>query len=43
MELSDIRRLTPITQEYAYFQIRGFAARDARPVNLGSAAIYGVR
>ena len=28
MQLSDIRRLTPITQEYAYFQSSGFYAKD---------------
>ena len=27
MELSDIRRLTPITQEYAYFQSSGFSPK----------------
>ena len=27
MQLSDIRRLTPITQEYAYFQSSGFTPK----------------
>ena len=27
MQLSDIRRLTPITQEYAYFQSSGFSPK----------------
>ena len=27
MQLSDVRRLTPITQEYAYFQSSGFSPK----------------
>jgi cysteine desulfurase/selenocysteine lyase len=27
MQLSDVRRLTPITQEYAYFQTSGFSPK----------------
>ena len=27
MQLSDVRRLTPITQEYAYFQSSGFTPK----------------